>query len=267
MSVFKMFDSKYTFEKSKIIYGDCLEKMSLIPDNSIDLICADLPYGVTANDLDIMIKPSELWKHYWRIAKPNTAVVLFGQDKFTATMMLSDKNHRYNLIWDKDLPTGFLNANRMPLRNHEDIMVFYKQQPVYNPQKVKGLPNHSKGKPKKTKNNNYGDFEFVDNKDVLGDMKYPKSILKFQKPHPSIAIHRTEKPIELIEWIVKTYTNTCALVLDNTAGSGTLGVACLNTYRDFILIEKNHDDYEKIKYRIAVIFKNYGLNPESLISD
>jgi DNA modification methylase len=262
-----MWDGKYTFEKSKIIYGDCLDKMNLIPDNSIDLICCDLPYGVTANDLDIMIKPSELWKHYWRIAKPNTAVVLFGQDKFTATMMLSDKNHRYNLIWDKDLPTGFLNANRMPLRSHEDIMVFYKKQPVYNPQKVKGLPNHSKGKPKKTANNNYGDFEFVDNKEVLGDMKHPKSILKFQKPHPSIAIHRTEKPVELIEWIVKTYTNIGALVLDNTAGSGTLGEACLNTNRDFILIEKNYNDYEKIKDRVDAILKNYGLNPKFLIED
>jgi site-specific DNA-methyltransferase (adenine-specific) len=267
MSVFKMFDRKYTFEKSKIIYGDCLEKMSLIPDNSIDLICADLPYGVTANGLDIIINPSELWKHYWRIAKPNTAVVLFGQDKFTATMMLSDKNHRYNLIWDKDLPTGFLNANRMPLRSHEDIIVFYKKQPVYNPQKVMGLPNHSKGKPNKTANNNYGDFEFVDNNEVLGDMKHPKSILKFQKPHPSIAIHRTEKPVELIEWIVKTYTNEGALVLDNTAGSGTLGIACLNTNRDFILIEKNYNDFEKIKNRIAVIFKNYGFNAKTLIED
>ncbi|MCX6302604.1 MAG: site-specific DNA-methyltransferase [Bacteroidia bacterium] len=262
-----MWDGKYTFEKSKIIYGDCLNKMNLIPDNSIDLICCDLPYEVTANKSDIMIPPSELWKHYWRIAKPNTAVVLFGQDKFTATMMLSDKNHKYNLIWDKDLPTGFLNANRMPLRSHEDIMVFYKKQPVYNPQKVKGIPNHSKGKPKRTANNNYGDFEFVDNKEVLGDMKHPKSILKFQKPHPSIAVHRTEKPVELIEWIVKTYTNEGALVLDNTAGSGTLGEACLNTNRDFILIEKNPEDFEIIRNRVVAIFKNYGLDLQTLTGE
>jgi site-specific DNA-methyltransferase (adenine-specific) len=146
-------------------------------------------------------------------------------------------------------------------------MVFYKNQPVYNPQKVKGLPNHSKGKPKKTANNNYGDFKFMDNKEVLSDMKHPKSILKFQKPHPSIAVHRTEKPVELIEWIVKTYTNEGALVLDNTAGSGTLGEACLNSNRDFILIEKNYSDFEKIKNRVEVIFKNYGLNAKTLTED
>lgn len=221
---------------------------------------------MTANDLDKMIPPSLLWKYYWRIAKPKTAVVLFGQNKFTSTMMLSDKNHRYNLIWDKVLPTGFLNVNRMPLRSHEDIMVFYKKQPVYNPQKIMGLPNHSKGKPKKALNNNNGDFEFVDNNEVLDDLKHPKSILRFQKPHPSICQHRTEKPVELIKWIVKTYTNEGALVLDNTAGSGTLGIACINSNRDFILIEKNPDDFETIKRKIILIFKNYCLNSHRLIT-
>jgi len=109
-----MTDTPYNFQRSRIIHGDCLVKMADIPSGSIDLICADLPYEVTANKLDIMIDPVQLWKHYWRIAKPNAAIVLFGQDKFTATMMLSDSNHRYNIIWDKMLATGFLNANKCP---------------------------------------------------------------------------------------------------------------------------------------------------------
>jgi DNA modification methylase len=257
--------SGYLFNKSKIIWGDCLEKMAHIPDNSIDLICADLPFGVTANKLDIMIDPSKLWEQYWRIAKLNAPVVLFGQDKFTAKMMLSDKNHKYNLIWDKELVTGVLNANRMPLRCHEDIMVFYRKQPIYNPQKVKGAVSHSRGKEKKVANNNYGHAEFVDNAEILGDMKHPTSILKFQKPHPSVAIHRTQKPVKLIEWIVKTYTDEGALVLDNTAGSGTLGEACINLNRDFILIEKNSDDFIIIEKRIVDSFKNNNIAPLNFI--
>ena len=139
---------------SALFQGDCLDIMPLIPDNSVDMVLCDLPYEVTQNKDDIMIDHKILWKQYWRITKPNAPIVLFGQDKFTAVMMLSDKNHKYNLIWDKVLTSGFLNANRMPLRSHEDIMVFYRKQPIYNPQKVKGKPNHSKGKPKQTANNN-----------------------------------------------------------------------------------------------------------------
>lgn len=237
--------------QNKLVNGDCLNLMYEIENQSLDLICADLPYGVTANKLDIPIDPVKLWEHYWRVLKPNGVVVLFGQDKFTATMMLSSKFHKYNLIWDKDLPSGFLNANRMPLRSHEDIMIFYKKSPTYNPQKVKGKPNHSKGKPKNNQNNNYGKFDFVDNSKEQGDLKHPKSILKFQKPHPSITLHKTQKPVGLLEWLVKSYTNEGELVLDNTAGSGTLGIACLNTNRNFIMIEKEPDIYDIMKKRVV----------------
>lgn len=126
-----------------VINGDCLEVMTQIDANSIDLILCDLPYGATQNKWDVVIPPDLLWQQYERIIKPNGAILLFGQDKFTATMMLSNvKLHRYNIIWDKVLKSGFLNAKKMPLREHEDIMVFYKSPPTYNPQMEKGEKNH-----------------------------------------------------------------------------------------------------------------------------
>jgi site-specific DNA-methyltransferase (adenine-specific) len=243
-------------ENIKLYNGDCMEVMKDIPDKSVDMVLCDLPYGVTQNKDDIMIAPIKLWEQYWRIAKPNAPIVLFGQDKFTAVMMLSDKNHKYNLIWDKVLTSGFLNANRMPLRSHEDIMVFYRKQPIYNPQKVKGKPNHSKGKPKEIVNNNYGAFDFVDNKEILGDMKHPKSILTFEKTHPSIAKHRTEKPIALLEWLINTYTNENMVVMDNTMGSGSTGVASLNLNRKFIGIEIDEQYFNIAKSRIETIVNN-----------
>lgn len=235
----------------ELIHGDCLELMKDIPDKSIDMILCDLPYGTTQNKWDSVIPLDGLWKQYKRIIKDNGAIVLFGQGKFTAEMMLSEpKLHRYNLIWDKVLSSGFLNANRMPLRSHEDIMVFYKRLPQYNPQKTKGKPNNSKGKPKQNENNNYGHFEFVDNKDELGGMKHPKSIVIFEKPHPSITIHPTQKPVELLEYLIKTYTNEGEVVLDNTMGSGSTGVACVNTNRSFIGIELDENYFNIAKKRI-----------------
>ena len=231
--------------------GDCLEIMKDIPDKSIDMILADLPYQATKNKWDSIIPLEPLWEQYKRIIKDNGAIVLFGQGKFTAKMMLSEpKLHRYNLIWDKVLSSGFLNANRMPLRSHEDIMVFYKRLPKYNPQKTKGKPNNSKGKPKQNENNNYGHFEFVDNKDELGGMKHPKSIVIFEKPHPSISIHPTQKPVELLEYLIKTYTKENDIVLDNVMGSGSTGVACINTNRNFIGIELDEDYFEIARKRI-----------------
>jgi len=230
---------------NEIYLGDCLEIMPNFPDKIFDAIICDLPYGVTKNKIDFVIDLEELWKNYKRIIKTNGVIILFGQDKFTAKVMLSnEKWHRYNLIWNKVLTSGFLNANRMPLRVHEDIMIFYNKPPTYNPQKVKGKPNHSKGKNKDNKNTNYGYHNFVDNTDILGDMKHPQSILTFQKPHPSTAIHPTQKSLELLEWLVKSYTNEGDLVLDNCAGSGTTGLACKNLNRNYILIEKEKEFYD-----------------------
>lgn len=236
---------------NKVLFGDCLEIMTLIADHCVDMICCDLPYEVTANKKDISIPPELLWPLYWRILKPNGVIVLFGQDKFTAKMMLSDPNHRYNLIWNKKLTTGFLNANKQPLRVHEDIMVFYKQQPTYNPQKTKGRANHTKGNKTKFANNNYGEHKVVDNFTSLGDMKHPTSILSFQKPHPSKCIHRTQKPVPLIEYLIKTFTNEEDIVLDNCSGSGTTAIACMKSNRNYICIENDIECFRRGNERIS----------------
>lgn len=155
--------------------GDCLEFMKEIPDASIDMILCDLPYGITRNKWDSVIPLEPLWLEYKRIAKPNAAIVLFADGMFEANLMLSNpKMWRYNLVWDKVLTSGFLNANRMPLRSHEEICVFYQKQPTYNPQKTLGQKNHSKGHPKENANENYGEYGFVDNADELGNHRCAK---------------------------------------------------------------------------------------------
>lgn len=243
--------------------GDCLEVMKEIPSGSIDLILCDLPYGVTKNKWDFVIPLNHLWEQYERIIKERGAIVLTAQDKFSAKLMLSnEKLHKYNLIWDKQLTSGFLNANRMPLRVHEDILIFYKKLSTYNPQKTEGKSSHSKGKMITDKNNNYGKYGKVDNKDVLGSMKHPKSIISFQKPHPSKALHPTEKPLKLFEWLIKTYSNENDLVLDNCMGSGTTGVACKNLNRDFIGIELDEKYFDIAKKRIESSEKQINLKEE-----
>ena len=248
-------------ENIKLLQGDCLELMQQLPDKSIDMILCDLPYGTTRCKWDIVIPFEPLWEQYNRIIKDNGAIVIFGQDKFTAKTMLSnEKMHRYNLIWKKVLPSGFLNANRMPLREHEDIMVFYKKLPTYNPQKTKGKPCHSKGKAigkinsHILQNNNYGDFKCVETK---GDTKFPTSVLEFAKPHPSVCLHPTQKPVALLEYLIKTYTNEGETVLDNCMGSGGTGVACLKTNRRFIGIELEEKYFKVAESRIANQLKDF----------
>ena len=242
--------------KTNVCYqGDCLEVMKGIEDKSIDMILADLPYGTTQNKYDITLPFDKLWAQYERIIKDNGAIVLFGQGLFFVDLINSNRKlYRYDLVWDKQLISGFLNANRMPLRVHENIAVFYKQLPTYNPQYTEGKPLHSKGKSyldKEHKNENYGKFEMTDDSRAGSTQKHPKSIISFQKPHPSKAQHRTEKSIEMLEWLIKTYTNEGDLVLDNVAGSGTTGVAAKNTNRNFILIEQDEKYCEVIKERVG----------------
>ena len=237
--------------------GDCLEIMKNIPDNSVDLILCDLPYGITRNKWDSIIPLNKLWEQYKRITKENCAICLFADGMFMAKLMTSNpKMWRYNLVWNKVLPSGFLNANRMPLRTTEEIVVFYNKQPIYNPQKTKGTPNHSKGKAvNKTSddegrvNNNYGKYTIVDNNKELGDMKHPTSLITFSKPHPSVSLHPTEKPVHLCEWLIKSYTNENMTVLDNCMGSGSTGVACVNTNRNFIGIELDENYFNIAKER------------------
>lgn len=237
--------------------GDCLKIMETIPDRSIDMVLCDLPYGVTQNRSDIVIPFDPLWQQYERIIKDNGVIALFAQGIFYVDLVNSNRKlFRYDLIWDKQLTTGFLNAKRMPLRQHEQIAIFYKKLPIYNPQMKTGKPLHSKGtsyKEKALKNNNYGKFNPTDDNRANSTDKYPTSILSFPKPHPAIAKHRTEKSIDLLEWLIKTYTNKGETVLDNCMGSGTTGIAAIRNGRDFIGIEIDKDYFELARDRIKYV--------------
>lgn len=240
-------------ELNKIYNEDCLEGMKRIPNKSVDCIICDLPYEVLNKgnkhaQWDKMLPLDKLWEQYTRVIKDNGAIILFGQGMFTARVMMSNpKMWRYNLIWDKNAPTGFLNSNRMPLRSHEDIMVFYKSLPTYNPQMVKCEPhkrNHSKGNLKKpTQNKCYGNF--VEVPTIISDEKFPKSIITISKEHcAGKFFHPTQKPVSLIEWLIKTYSNEEETILDNCMGSGTTGIACINTKRNYIGFELNKEYYD-----------------------
>lgn len=234
-----------------LYHGDCMALLKEIPDRSVDMILCDLPYGVTKNKWDSSLDLGELWKHYKRVIKPNAAIVLFADGMFMANLMMSNpKMWRYNLVWDKVLVTGFLNANRMPLRSHEEICVFYDKPPVYHPQKTLGDKNHSSGVKKSRANNNYGAFDFVDNAELLGSMKHPRSIVKFQKVHASKTVHPTQKPVELCEYLIRTYTEKGDTVLDSCMGSGTTGVACVHTGRKFVGIELDKQYFDIATDRI-----------------
>lgn len=243
-------------EDIQLYCGDCLEVMPAIADKSVDLILCDLPYGVTnesKSTWDVIIPFKDMWREYKRVIKDNGAIVLFAQGLFTAKLILSNEQmYRYTLIWDKQLPTGFLNAKRQPMRVHEDIVVFYKKQPTYNPQRVKGAKVHSIGRAAgcsddDVTNNIYGDFVRTDNQN---DMKYPTSIISMQKVIPSKTMHPSQKPVELIEWLLRTYSNENDLVLDNCMGSGTTGVVCKNIRRRFIGIEKEKKFFDIAEKRI-----------------
>jgi len=232
--------------------GDCLELMSDIPNEKVGMILCDLPYGVTKNKWDSVIDLIRLWTQYERIIKPNGCIVLTGQDKFSARLMLSNERlHRYNLIWEKTSPTGHLNAKRMPLRSHEDILVFYKSLPTYNPQKTIGharkvsTASHKRNSKITT---NYGKHGLTT---YDSTERYPKSVLRFATDKQISAIHPTQKPVALFEYLIKTYTNEGEVVLDNCMGSGTTGVACINSNRSFIGMEKDIKYFEIAAERIS----------------
>ena len=234
--------------------GNCLELMKEIPDKSIDMILCDLPYGITQNEKDKRLPLDLIWKEYKRIIKDSGAIALFCQGKFFVDLVNSNpKMFRYDLVWDKVLVSGFLNAKRQPMRSHEQIAIFYKKQPTYNPQFTKGKPLHGKGKSykiKEGKNNNYGKFGVLDDIRKGSTDKYPKSIIVSKKDHPSLCIHPTQKPVDLLEWLIKTYTNEGEVVLDNCMGSGSCGVACRNTNRSFIGMEIDKEYFDIAKERI-----------------
>ena len=234
----------------QLIHGDCLEVMKEIPDKSIDMILCDLPYGTTSkNKWDIVIPFDGLWKAYNRIVKDNGAILLFGQPPFSSELIVSNKKmFRYEWIWQKTLPQGFLNANRMPLRASENIMVFYKRLPTYNPQKWKGKP-YDKGLNGGNLTTNYGDFGESLSVNKTG-MRFPVNVIKFSNANHQNIFHPTQKPVALLEYLIRTYTNENDIILDNCMGSGSTGVACVNTGRDFIGIELDNNYFQIAEKRI-----------------
>ena len=243
-------DLYFETELGVLYYGDCLEVMKEIPDKSIDMILCDLPYGVTACSWDVLIPLESLWLQYERIIKKNGAIVLTGTQPFVSTLILSNRSlFRYELIWDKKLVTGHLNAHKMPLRVHENILIFYSTLPTYNPQKFLGEKNH-KTRGSEKKSNVYGSERREDNSEILGNWKFPKSILEIEKVPSLLVTVPTQKPIELFKYLVLTYTNIGEVVLDNCIGSGTTAIACEQINRKWIGIEKDLEIYKIAKNRI-----------------
>lgn len=246
-------------EQMELYNDDCLKIMPQIADKSVDMILCDLPYGVTHNKWDSVISFDKLWEQYNRIIKDNGAICLFADGIFMADLMESNrKMWRYNIVWDKVLSSGFLNAKRMPLRSTEEIVVFYKKLPTYNPQFTEGEPLHGMGtkyKEGNRKNNNYGNFDSTNQASAerTGDTKkYPKSLVTFPRAHSSVMLHPTEKPVALMEWLISTYTNKGETVLDNCMGVGGSGVAARNLERNYIGIELDQKYFEIAKERIEV---------------
>ena len=243
--------TKRLFE-NQVILGDCLEKMKDIADDSIDLILTNLPYGMTArNKWDSIIPYEQLWKEWNRIKRETTPVILTAIQPFTSKIIMSNlTKFKYEWIWNKKLPTGFLNAKKQPLRQHESILVFYDKQSLYIPQFTEG---EKYKKTRKTANSlNYNSVKYTDGVNESGK-RYPKTILDISNACHHGRLHPTEKPVKLFEYLIKTYTNEGDTVLDCCAGSGTTAIACLNLNRNYICIEKEPKYYEIMKERINTL--------------
>ena len=234
--------------------GDCLKLMNDIPDKSIDMILCDLPYGTTQNKWDSIIPLDKLWEQYCRVIKDNGAIVLFAQTPFDKVLRCSNlKMLKYEWIWEKTSATGHLNAKKMPMKAHENILVFYKKLPTYNPQKTTGhTPVHSYTK-HRDDGSNYG-------KTLIGisgggsTERYPRSVQVFKTDKQKEALHPTQKPVDLLEYLIKTYTNEGETVLDNTMGSGSTGVAAVRTNRNFVGIELDDTYFEIANKRIKDVY-------------
>ena len=235
----------------QLFNDDCLKVLPTIPNKSIDLILTDPPYGTTQCKWDFIIPFEPMWKELKRIIKDNGCIVLFGTEPFSSYLRLSNiKWFKYDWIWQKNNTTGFSLAKKQPMRNHEIISVFYKKQCNYNPQKTKGHKPANKSSSKSKKQSDiYGKF----NKQEKGGQtdRYPKNIIHFNNVNSSKGIvHPTQKPIALMEYLIKTYTNEGETVLDFTMGSGSTGVACVNTKRSFIGIEQDDKYFDIAQERI-----------------
>ena len=235
-------------ELDTIYNEDCLTGMQRIPDGSVDCIICDLPYGTTGNPWDTIIPLDKLWEQYKRIIKPKSPIVLFAQQPFASVLGCSNLAWlKYEWIWKKNKASNFLHAKHAPMKCHENILVFYKDKPTYNPQMRKGEPYKIKRGPIKTPN------YFVEQKDtetVNEGVRYPQDIIEFSSEMKTV--HPTQKPVDLLQYLVRTYTNAGDVILDNCIGSGTTAVAALREKRHFIGFELNRDYYDIALRRIKL---------------
>ena len=232
--------------------GDCLELMKDIPDESIDMVLADPPYGITSrNKWDKVIPFAPMWEQLHRITRKNTPILMFAQLPFGSDLIQSNrKEYRYEWIWQKSHPQGFLNANRMPMRSHENILVFYKRLPRYNPQFWMSDRYRTRGGSKATSPNyrNYNQTEYT----KKTKERYPVDIIKYSNADNNNKLYPTEKPVDLLEYLIKTYTDEGDTVLDFCMGVGSCGIACQNTNRKFIGFELDKEYFEIAKNRLGL---------------
>jgi len=257
-----------------LIQGDCLQEMQNIPDKSIDAIICDLPYGTTACKWDTIIPFDKLWEQYNRIAKDDCAIILTASQPFTTVLINSNFDmFKYCMVWEKDRPNGIGNANKLPMRYHEDVGVFYNKRPKY----TKQYTTRSEGGLNRVKYKVQSGFKDTDvNNHKLGlkeisvkydDKKILGSVIKVKKDSPSLLQHPTQKPVELIEILVRMFTNANDTILDNTMGSGTTAIACMNTNRNFIGIELDEHYFAIAKKRVEEKRKEKENEPPTLFSE
>ena len=235
-------------ERNKIYNEDCYQTLQRLETGEVDLLLQDTPFGVTQNEWDIKPNLPKMWQERERVTKENSAMIFFATQPFASELILSNqKNFRYDLIWYKALGTGFLNANRMPMRNHEHILVFYRKLPTYNPVMSIGKM-RMKGSNKGNATTNYGNYE---GKTKVDDQYYPQSVIDFSNgDRTSENDHPTQKPIDLIRYLVRTYSNENDLVFDGYMGSGTTAHACILEKRNFIGSELKTEYYDIATKRI-----------------
>lgn len=234
-----------------LMNGDCLEMMSWIPDGSVDMVLCDLPYGTTQNKWDSVVPLAPLWAQYWRVAKESAPIVLLAQTPFDKVLGVSALSElRYEWIWEKTAATGFLNAKKAPLKAHENILVFYRKPPQYDPQMTAGHVIKRVAATHTNHSSNYG--KQMTRKPYESTERYPRSVQKFAKDNRLTNEHPTQKPVALMEYLIRTYTNPGDTVLDNTMGSGTTGVAAVNTGREFIGIERDDKYFAIAQQRIDI---------------
>jgi site-specific DNA-methyltransferase (adenine-specific) len=246
-----------------LMQGDCLERMKGIPDGSVDMILADPPYGTTACKWDSIIPLEPMWAQLKRIIKPNGAIVMTAAQPFTSVLVSSNLSmFKYDWVWEKPSAKGHLNAKKQPMRAHESILVFYDKQPTYNPQMTDGHVRKVSFKRKELNSEVYSE----NTSDVSYDStrRYPRSVQNIKQDTQKCSLHPTQKPVALMEYLIKTYTNEAETVLDFTMGSGTTGVACVNLNRSFIGIELDENYFNIASDRISKAIDTKNNHPTSV---